>query len=647
MAALLSELTKQDALFCKELPKAGRLWFTKRVLDYQPIATSPDVKAAATTMLTKARKIVEGRLAVRSGSLVDDLKRAEQNELRARIMYGALGTDLSLFIDGRDELLLNWVVERRYRAIQRMQSFINPNRSRKIFAYPAAGVRSAQVNSQSRSRWEGVTPSSTGPATYPFVLTSDGQRGMARSLEILFTRNDKLEDQTRVDCPAAAMITHLDSLLVATDPSRLGVMLVGEGRDYIAIDHPFHSLRVLDGTLQAGFGGWVNRGSAAATSVEVEVLGAPPVEPPFERAVIDGAERYEVKVTALSRDISLKNGDLSIVAAPLVRATMRMERLDRSPLGLARGARVVHKGSPPHHAVTDRRLLTGLFEQTFVRPDDLQTGDHIYVANHPLHRSRLGSTIWNGEHSFVLDPWQATRANISVTGHGVLKLTIAQVVWIMLEEINVFLDIARQIVDAWLAIPASKTPDDTFALSQAIRNQLGEILLLSGPFDLTGTARVFNLPGLTYRKNRTNHTYPPYWVLDVEGDSSTGQHVGRRDKLFFDFDPVRDKPKRWPAASSTNRVVLERQQDLVNAGLPPRKQYGVSYLDDNAGLFVFMPLYYPEGTRAGKPVLLGYRDIQDSVILSDPDDWIFVTRPKVLALPAYLSYLTKIGAIPP
>ena len=192
----------------------------------------------------------------------------------------------------------------------------------------------------------------------------------------------------------------------------------------------------------------------------------------------------------------------------------------------------------------------------------------------------------------MLDPWPASRADITITGHGVTKLTIAQVVWIMLEEINAFLDIARQIVDAWLAIPASKTPDDTFPLSQAIKNQLGEILLLNGPFDLTGTARVFNLSALTYRKNGASHTYQPYWVLDVEGDSSKGERVGRRDKLFFDYDPVRKTPNRWPAKSSTDRIALERHQDLIAAGLPARKQYAVSYLDDNAGLLVYQPLYY-------------------------------------------------------
>src|SRR5262245_12835143 len=123
MAALLSELTKQDALYVSALPKEGRVWFTKRVLDFQPIATSPDVKAAASAMLTTAKKMVESRLAPRSGSLVDDLKRAEQNEFRARIVYGTLATDLDGLVTLRNDRLVDWVVERRYRAIQRMQSF--------------------------------------------------------------------------------------------------------------------------------------------------------------------------------------------------------------------------------------------------------------------------------------------------------------------------------------------------------------------------------------------------------------------------------------------------------------------------------------------------------------------------------------------
>ena len=101
--------------------------------------------------------MTQTRLDVKRGSLVDNLKRTEQNEIRARIVYGLLGTELSTFVDFSNDQLLDFIVERRYRSIQRMVSFINPSRDRKILAYPPAGPVTAQVNKQSRSLWEGVT----------------------------------------------------------------------------------------------------------------------------------------------------------------------------------------------------------------------------------------------------------------------------------------------------------------------------------------------------------------------------------------------------------------------------------------------------------------------------------------------------------
>src|SRR5947199_7594203 len=131
MATLLQELVQQEALFCKELHKLGRVWFTKRVLNYQPIAASADKKAVATAVLNLAKKVTQGLLDVRRGSLVDDLKRTEQNEIRARIVYGLLGSELLTFVDvskpqAFNSQLMDFIVERRFRSIQRMVSFINP-----------------------------------------------------------------------------------------------------------------------------------------------------------------------------------------------------------------------------------------------------------------------------------------------------------------------------------------------------------------------------------------------------------------------------------------------------------------------------------------------------------------------------------------
>ena len=132
--------------------------------------------------------------------------------------------------------------------------------------------------------------------------------------------------------------------------------------------------------------------------------------------------------------------------------------------------------------------------------------------------------------------------------------------------------------------------------------------------------------------------------MDVEGDDG-GQHIDRKQVLIFDYDPVRTVAKQWPTSGFTNLIAVLRHVDLVAAGGPEKTHYAVSYIDDNAGVLVFMPLYYPDGPRQGKPVHLGYSDIQDSVIMSDPDEWIFVTRPRILAAPFYLTYLKQIGAL--
>jgi hypothetical protein len=644
MTTLLQELVQQDALFCKELHKPGRLWFTKRVLDYQPIAVSADKKAAATAVLNKAKKMTQTRLDVKRGSLVDDLKRTEQNEIRARIVYGLLGTDLSTFVDFSNDQLLDFIVERRYRSIQRMVSFINPSRDRKILAYPSAGPITAQVSKQAGPFWEGVTSFSSGPKVYPFVLTDKGKQSPENAIEQLFAKNETLEDRTRIDCPAAAMVTHLDALLVAKNSDLLAKMVEAGGQEYLAIDHPFGSIRFLGGSFQGGFTGWVNKASATGTDIDIEVLSAPRMVPPFDISLIDADTRTEVQVTQVTRNTSLKEEAISIPSSPLVKSTLHVTQPDHHSFSVLTGNRVIPKGAPPYHVITDRRLNIALFDQSFVVENDLLVGDHIYVANHPLHRSRLGSTIWNGEHSFILDPWQGSRAKIIVTGHGVAKLTIAQVVWVMLEEINAFLEVTRQVIDRWLALPASKPPDAQQAADAKLREVLGRVLLQNAPSGLNGTFRIFNFPKIAYRKNSADRNFPPYWAMDVEGDDG-GQHIDRKQVLIFDYDPVRTVAKQWPTTKFTNLIAVLRHVDLVNAGGPEKTHYAVSYIDDNAGVLVFMPLYYPDGPRQGKPVQLGYSDIQDSVIMSDPDEWIFVTRPRVLATPAYLTYLKQIGAL--
>ncbi len=162
MTLTVKQWIKQDALYVNELPKIGRVRFTTKIMQYAQTLSPPDLDVAIKQLLTKSKTLAKGRLSRVRGSLVDDLSRAERNQIRAGIVYGALGNNPAIFLDATTahDDLLDFIVERRYRSIQRMLSFVNPNKDRMMLAYPPAGPLTAQVNKQSAlaSFWKGVTP---------------------------------------------------------------------------------------------------------------------------------------------------------------------------------------------------------------------------------------------------------------------------------------------------------------------------------------------------------------------------------------------------------------------------------------------------------------------------------------------------------
>ncbi|MCA1577964.1 MAG: hypothetical protein LC794_11465 [Acidobacteria bacterium] len=635
--AALEQLLAQDKLYAKQLKSVGRRWFTQKILQYAQVTNPANVLTEATNLLTTAKTLVTARLDAARGSLVDDLKRGDRNEIRARIVYGLLGIHPGIFLTptGQNDLL-DFIVERRFRSIQRMLSFVNPNRKRQIMAYPPAGPITAQVSTQTRTLWEGVNVVDN-TKRYPFLLTQLGKQSPKDAIEKLFLKNVNIDDRTRVDCPAAAMTVHLDALLVAKNPHTLATHLANENNEYLAIDHAYGPWRLNGG---GGFTGWTSTVTAAGANVDVKMLGVPH-DFPAQLDLVDKDGRQSIEVTNVTRHTPIVDDQVLIESSVLAESTMRVTQLGR-PVPV--GAHLADTRVPSFHAVSDPRPDKSLFDQSFINEEDLQVGDHIYVANHPIHRTRIGSTIWNGEHSFVLDPWQGTRTKMLVTGHGVHTLTVAQVVWVMLEEINAFLEVTRKIVDRWLAMPATTVPVAEEASNNTLRAALGRILLLTAPAPFNGTFRVFNLPALTYRKIGKDRTYPAYWVMDLDGTVGPTP-IDRRKILIFDYDPERKTAKQWPPAGFTNQVAVLRHDALVNLSTTPKHQYAVSYIDDNAGKLVYMPLYYPIGTKKGKPVRLDYNDIQDSVVLGTETGKFFVVKPQVRSTQTYLAFLKQIGAI--
>jgi hypothetical protein len=651
MASDLEMLIKDDKLYAKPLSKVGRRWFTKAILDFANLTHPADLKAAARPLLIKAKGIAESHAKAARGSLTDDLQAPETKDIRTRIVYGILGSNPGIFFDATPhDDVFNFLLERRFRIIQRMRGYINPSKKRQRISYPAAGPITAQVSKETRTFWVGTNPDpddATKPKRYPFVLTAAGKAAPKDAIEKLFTKHAKDEDRTRIDCPAAAMLTHVDSLLVAKDPDKLAKALAAVSADYLAIDHAYGPFRMIGDRAAGMFSGWVSKVAPPGQNVDMSTYVLP-LDSKFD--VVDKDGRLSIEATGVVRNTTDNPWEIHTLARPLVESVLTIKTLTRA---VSVGAHFSETGLPDYHAVSDPRPDSRLFEQVFIRDTDLQTGDHIYVANHPFHRSRLGNTIWNGEHSFVLDQWAGGLKDMVVTGHGVEKLTVAQVAWIMLEEINSFLEITRRIVDAWLAIPAARAPVIDLTADAAFSASLGRLMLLGQDANYTGKVRPFNQPSFTYKKGDKQPTYAGYWLIELDGklDAGTPQvsDVDRKRFLIFDYDPVRKTAATFPGTSRKNTVIVTRSLALTQVGMPTNMQYAVSYIDDQAGMPFFLPLYYPIGSRKKKPVRLTYDDISDSIGVRSPgsgdDSKVLIVRPQVRVDAPYLTFLKTIGAI--
>jgi hypothetical protein len=140
MASDLETLIKDDKLYAKPLSKIGRRWFTEQVLTFANLGHPADLKAAATPILKKAKTMADSRAKAPRASLIDDLKAPDTKVIRTRIVYGVLGSNPGIFFDATPhDDVLDFLVERRFRIIQRMLSYINPNHIRNYVTYPAAG----------------------------------------------------------------------------------------------------------------------------------------------------------------------------------------------------------------------------------------------------------------------------------------------------------------------------------------------------------------------------------------------------------------------------------------------------------------------------------------------------------------------------
>jgi hypothetical protein len=636
----VGELAGAAGLYPKELRGERRRWFARRLLAYTRSAhPAADPLTHATTLATTARDRVAACIAalrVKEGMVgIDAVPTLERWTM---IAYGALGVHPAVFLaDDRPQLLF-YVVLRRTRAVELMDdlngggAFFYPDNLLK--QYPADPLPGETAY------WQGISTVGQLSGLYPFVLTTRGAQDPLAALEDLFIRRDTQAECTHVDCASAAMIVLQTAVLAAADdPVTLGAALMANGQRHVAIDHPLGSGRVMAGVLDQGAGPIVRAPTptGAHVTAEFEFAWAGP-RTPYPAVLVDADFEASVVVEQRLRGTFGYTGEIT---------------LDQLMRSFGVGSRLVPSGLPEFHAATDPRPLDSLFEQPFVPDEELQIGDHVYAASHPLHRAYISESPWAGEHAVLADVRDAGRVGLTITGHGVPRMKLLQAIDSkLLCDVNALLAVLRIGLERWLSrtqtaqIAAGAfedlTPETLTSLAAILRERRG----LDTTAAVTGTWTVYAVAAggsFTRDDERKPRIAPPVEILVFTGSVGAAS-VAAGDILLWrlaaNFPPV-----DW----GTSFVPIELLSGL-GTGLAPAARYGVYYFDDIHGAVRATSLYYTSGPRRGGARHLGYGDLGVGTLMVNRTGNALVTRPRVgpggTATTAYVSALRTMGALP-
>jgi hypothetical protein len=349
---------------------------------------------------------------------------------RTQIIYGMIAMHPQ-FLDPANAGYFDFILERRFRSIQRMAFFVNPNQDRNVFAYPGTDPpEKMKVNKDASPFWNGVKDS-----TLPFILSPSGKSDPVTADEKLFNKN-KGSDRNLFACDPVVTILHMDALRVAKDPDKLLKALADVADHYLKIDNPLgHFANYSDGQRLVGV---TSAQANAGTNVEI---------PLGKVGLVLGFSKNQLTPAMLTTNafIPVRSIFFMIVLGDLhesfqidgVNPVTKKIKVGRLTKTYAAGAKVYARQASlslfstlPHHFITDSRPAHALFEQVTVKAADLQVGDHVYVINHPLYKIYYPSGAFGGEHSFItqIDSRDSTasvfRTALKVEGHGLNNNTL-------------------------------------------------------------------------------------------------------------------------------------------------------------------------------------------------------------------------------
>ncbi|MGC4089049.1 MAG: hypothetical protein QM756_14330 [Polyangiaceae bacterium] len=621
LAQLKADLLADGKLFSSLYDDANlRKWFIKKVVTH--LQADPDVAAKSKLYLEKARDNVSTRPQLpRPYSPFDAKLHAAVEDLAVRCRYGAMGVHPEVFLDEDRADLLTFVVERRVRTVVQMVYCVNSgsmgqaSRDETCFGFPSL-ISDSKLRPSVMQYWE----SCQGGGKWPFRLNAAGRAAPDDAISALFfpPKRQNTNDFHQVECQTAADMVLLDSLLSAAQPRQLLQSFADESLEYFAIDHPDGPLRRSASGVAAG------RLYLLSTPVSAGPGAKLMVTPPLIESVSELSLRGSDGVT---EDVAITNQESPAAPPHLVRtaaAPLAASRLTTEELGAdyARGTHVLPADTgglitAPYHFLSDARPERALFEQGFVKLDDLQPGDVVHVLGHPLTRAKVPTSGFGGERSVVCHAGKPLTYLIKVSGHGVGLRSILALSRSMLVESNSLLSVARGALAHALnpiltlvpirtgTIPNPDPADESAEnLVASVIERVGRALNFSqeawsSPGFLSGSFEIYNLPEVKQEElpwwqfEFTPKGYAKHWLISFQGTLThagpNGQPVSRpvpAGTLFvFGYWPsaVSTNGFWWPAAGvpvdpDNNYVALIPKRD---AALPIDKTlFGIPYWDD-------------------------------------------------------------------
>ena len=385
----------------------NREWFVGKIIDSLSSQGIPDsnIEQKATDIITASGAALKARIknGFSSGTLADKWIIYKQITSRTQIIYGMIAM-YPKFLDAANADYFDFILERRFRAIQRMAYYVNPNNVRNIFAYPSTKCGDVmKVNADANSFWTGVTG-----GTQPFILSGSGKADPQKADENLFKPNTDC-DRNLLACDPVATTLHLDALRVAKDPDKLLKALIAVGDHYLKIDNPLgHFGNFPEGQRLVAV---TAAPVTAGTNLEI-ALGK------VGRILTFSKNQLAAAQLATDAYLPIKSTFFMIVLGDVhetfqvdginpVTKKMKVGKLANS-YGTGAKVYVVQKDLPVYktlvfHFTTDSRPNNALFEQLSIKSEDLQVGDHAYVINHPLYLLYYPTGAWGGEHSFIAE----------------------------------------------------------------------------------------------------------------------------------------------------------------------------------------------------------------------------------------------------